>query len=107
MITIILDGTPDTDYYSDVFLKAFTLSPTPAGLVATITVLANVSGQTAQQVQDKLDAVTTFGISVNDSGNRNGEYTLSEAPVIVPTEVTSVVFVGTRLFKPKAGANNP
>lgn len=106
MITIILDGVPDTNYYSDVFLKSFRVSPTPAGLVGTITVLANVNGQTSQQVQDKLDAVTTFGISVTDSGNRNGEYVVSETPTIVPTEVPSVVFVGTRLFKPKAGANN-
>lgn len=101
MITIIGDGVPETDYYSDMFLKAFTMTPTPAGLVATITLLGNVEGQTTQEVQDKLDGVSTFNIAVTDSYNRNGIYTVAERPVIVPAEPVGVVFVGTRPFTPE------
>ena len=64
MITILNDSVPDLGYYSDTFLKAFTLGPSPAGLVATIVVLGNVVDHTLQEIQNKLDAVTTFEISV-------------------------------------------
>ena len=108
MINITEAGVINTNYYSDVFLKTFSLSPSPAGLVATLTIVANVTDHTTLEVQDKIDT-TTFGLEVTEAGGRDGVYVVNSKPTIVESEVDfetgiGVRFVGTRIVKPKPHA---
>ena len=106
MINITLNGVSDTGYYTDVFLKTFTINPSPEGLLATFTIVADVTTHTIEDVRNKVDGNNTFGIEVIESGNRNGVYAVNSKPIIVQSEVDAsegigVLFVGTRIFQPK------
>lgn len=105
MIVITINDVIDENYYSDIFLKSFNLHGSPTGLIARISVLGIVRNQTIQQVQNKIDTAGTFKILVNDSGNRNGYYSLVSPPVVsskTAEDGIEITFVGERPF-----VNNP